>query len=213
MAPDKFPAFIHGAAEEVLIFAGETVRIKGLGKLIERRSLEKDIAGPALPPLQEHAGGMLRPIKKAAFDKPLWRPIFIVRIHGTEVVFNQRRTQGGLMNIVSLVSHRDKAPTNALVASSVKACTERELQFLTYSRFSYGKKEVDSLSDFKERNGFQRIDVPRYYIPVSPIGKIALDLGLHHKLAERVPEGIAGRLREFREAWYRRKYADAYKVT
>ena len=35
-------------------------------------------------------------------------------------------TQAGLMLIISLVQHRDKAPTNALIAHAVRACADRE---------------------------------------------------------------------------------------
>ncbi len=131
----------------------------------------------------------------------------------TRIVSDKTGTQAGLMNIVSLVSQRDKAPTNALVAAAVKACAERKVQFLTYSRFAYGKKQSDSLSDFKERNAFKRVDVPRYYIPLSPLGKFAMRYGLHHSLSERMPEAIASRLRELRKAWYKRKYTTAYDVS
>jgi len=75
-------------------------------------------------------------------------------------------SQAGLLNIVSLVSQRDKAPTNALLAHAVRVCAERRTPHLVYSNFAYGKRTSDSLSDFKERNAFQRIDVPRYYVPV-----------------------------------------------
>jgi hypothetical protein len=123
-----------------------------------------------------------------------------------KIVNDASGQQAGLMNIVSLIGHRDKAPTNALVAHAVKACASRGISFLTYSNFSYGKKLRDSLSDFKERSGFQRIEVPRYYVPITRVGLVALKLGLHRRLNERIPEPIAERLRTLREAWYRRKF-------
>jgi hypothetical protein len=122
-----------------------------------------------------------------------------------KLVYDETRTQAGLMNIVSMISHRDKAPTNALVAQAVRACAERGVKYLVYSNFAYGNKQKSSISDFKERNGFQRIDLPRYYVPLTIIGSMAWRLGLHRKLKERVPESIAAKLREFREAWYSRK--------
>jgi hypothetical protein len=114
--------------------------------------------------------------------------------------------QAGLLNIVSLLSERDKAPTNALVAAAVKACTSRDIPFLTYSNFSYGQKQRDSLSDFKERNAFQRVDVPRYYVPLTLVGHAALRMGLHRKISERIPESLAARLRDVRNAWYKRRF-------
>jgi hypothetical protein len=110
------------------------------------------------------------------------------------------------MNIVSLIQHRDKAPTNALVARAVRSCAERGISYLVYSNFAYGKKQRDSLSDFKERNGFQRIDLPRYYVPLTRLGSIAFRLGLHHRLADHVPEFLGAKLRELRSAWYNRRF-------
>jgi hypothetical protein len=126
-----------------------------------------------------------------------------------KLVHDETRTQAGLMNIVSMAAHRDKAPTNALVAQAVRSCAERGISYLTYSNFAYGKKQQSSLSDFKERNGFQRVDLPRYYVPLTVIGSIALRLGFHHKLAELIPESVAGKLRNLRAAWYNRKQSAA----
>jgi hypothetical protein len=115
-------------------------------------------------------------------------------------------TQAGLMHIVSMIQHRDKAPTNALVAHAVRACANRGIQYLVYSNFAYGNKERDTLSDFKERNGFQRIEVPRYYVPLTPLGRLALRLGLHRELIAHLPEPLMAKLRRYRTAWYNRKF-------
>jgi hypothetical protein len=122
-----------------------------------------------------------------------------------KLTMDETRTQAGLMHIVSMVSQRDKAPTNALVAHAVRACADRQIAYLVYSNFAYGKKQRDSLSDFKERNGFQRVDVPRYYIPFTALGSAAFRLGLHRKVSDRIPEPVMAKLREFRTSWYARK--------
>jgi hypothetical protein len=123
-----------------------------------------------------------------------------------KLVPDETRTQAGLMNIISMVGHRDKVPQNALIAYAVRACASRGIRYLVYSRFDYGKKEHDGLRDFKERNGFRRIDTPRYYVPLTALGWAAFRLGLHHSVAERIPEALAGRLRDLRAGWYERKY-------
>jgi hypothetical protein len=115
-------------------------------------------------------------------------------------------TQAGIMHIVSLLSYRDKSPTNALIMQAVRSCADRGISSLVYSKFSYGKKLRSSLSDFKERNGFQRVDIPRYYAPLSRWGSIAFALGLHNRLAERMPEAVAAKLRAWRSAWYQHKF-------
>jgi hypothetical protein len=116
------------------------------------------------------------------------------------------RTQAGLMHIVSMIQHRDKAPTNALVAQAVRSCADRGLSHLVYSNFSYGKKERSSLSDFKERNGFQRINLPRYYVPLTHAGWAALRLGLHHKLVDRLPGPLLEKVRDLRYTWYKYRF-------
>ena len=115
-------------------------------------------------------------------------------------------TQAGIMHIVSLLGYRDKSPMNALIMQAVRSCADRGIANLVYSQFAYGKKQRSSLSDFKERNGFQRVDIPRYYVPLTRWGSLAFALGLHRRLAERVPEPVAAKLRELRSAWYQHRF-------
>lgn len=122
-----------------------------------------------------------------------------------KMVWDEERIQAGLMNIVSKIQHRDKAPTNALVAYAVRSCAARGIPNIVYSHFAYGKRERDNLTEFKERNGFKRVDLPRYYVPMSAWGKAALRLGLHHRMLDRLPEPVGERLREIRSRWYLRR--------
>ena len=121
-----------------------------------------------------------------------------------KMVADQTGVQAGLMNILSKVQCKDTAPTNALLAQAIKSCADRGISYLVYDNFVYGKKLTDSLINFKERNGFERVNIPRYYIPLTPLGRIALRLGFQHRLVERFPEPIARRLRELRRQWHRR---------
>ena len=123
----------------------------------------------------------------------------------TKLVTDETCTQACAIHILSMHRHRDKAPTNALIAQAVRSCAERRISFLLYDHFSYGKKSRDSLSDFKANNGFQRVDIPRYYVPLSRLGWAALRLGLHHRIVDHIPEPVMARLRELRTAWYTRK--------
>jgi hypothetical protein len=122
-----------------------------------------------------------------------------------KLTWDETRTQAGLMHIVSLIAHREKSPTNALIVQAVKSCAERNIPYLVYSNFAYGNKQGDSLSDFKERNGFERINVPRYYVPLTLEGRVAFRMGLHHKLIDRLPEPFIEKLRSYRAVWYSHK--------
>jgi hypothetical protein len=147
------------------------------------------------------------------------RSIFIGAFLGEQLigfvklVTDEGRTHANLMNIVAMIKHRDKAPTNALIAQSVRACEARGIRYLTYQNFAYGKKKGDSLANFKEVNGFKRFDVPRYYVPLTAVGQVALRLGLHHRFIDRLPEPLVAKVREFRTAWYNRKLQSATEAS
>ena len=112
------------------------------------------------------------------------------------------REVAGIMQILSMVKERDKAPNNALVAKTVELCAEKGVRYLFYSKFTYGKKGVDPLADFKKHNAFQKMEVPKYYIPLTTKGNIGLKLGLHHELFELLPQSVTANFRRIRERWY-----------
>jgi hypothetical protein len=155
--------------------------------------------GMSLERVHEYAGTFLdRSIFIGAFlDDSL--------IGFAKLTIDETQTQAGLMHILSMLQHRDKASTNALIAEAVRSCSKRNIPYLIYSNFAYGNKQSDGLSGFKEHNGFQRIDVPRYYVPLTWLGRIAYRFGMHHRFAERLPETWITRFREFRSSWYARK--------
>jgi len=145
--------------------------------------------------------------------------VFIAAFLGDEIigfikmVSDETQSQAGLMNIVSMIQHRDKAPTNALVAQAVRSCADRGISHLVYANFAYGKKQPDSVADFKERNGFLQINVPRYFVPLTAIGSAALRLRLHHPLVDLIPEPLVAKLRGYRNAWYGRKLQSATEAS
>jgi hypothetical protein len=122
---------------------------------------------------------------------------------------DESRSQVNLMNILSTIEHRDKAPTNALIAHSVRFCAEEGISYLVYQSFSYGKKQWDGIMKFKQVNGFQRFDLPRYYVPLTHLGRIAFQLGFHHRFVDRLPESVVGKVRDLRNSWYSRKFQAA----
>lgn len=122
-----------------------------------------------------------------------------------KLVTDETRTHACAIHILSMVQHRDKAPTNALVAQAVRSCADRKISYLVYENFTYGRKQGDSLTNFKEVNGFQKMNLPRYYVPLTPLGRLALRAGLHHRFVDHVPESVLVKLRELRTAWQTRK--------
>jgi len=130
-----------------------------------------------------------------------------------KMVADEAGVQAGLMNIVSKISHRDKAPTNALMAQAVRSAAARGIKNIVYSHYAYGKRERDNLTDFKERNAFVRVDLPRYYVPLTALGRMALGLGLHHRFVDRLPQDFGEKLRELRSKWYNRSHQSAKAST
>jgi hypothetical protein len=155
--------------------------------------------GKDLEAVREHAGTFL--------DRSVFIGAFLdgSMIGFIKLVLDETRTYACIIHIVSMMQHRDKAPTNALVAQAVRSCADRRFSSLVYENFTYGRKQGDSLSHFKEVNGFRRIDLPRYFVPLTTAGRIALRLGLHHRFIDHFPEPILAKLRELRTAWYTRK--------
>lgn len=161
-----------------------------------------------------HYGKDLEAVRKmnATF---LDRSVFIGAYLGStligfvKLVFDEERNQAGLMQIVSMIGHQDKAPTNALIAQSVRSCADRGIPYLWYANMSYGKKQADGLADFKRHNGFQKMEVPRYFVPLTLAGRMALRLGLHHGMSEWIPEPVAATYRKIRKQWYEKKIPGA----
>lgn len=111
------------------------------------------------------------------------------------------------ISLIAKIKDRDKAPTNALIAKSVQVCAEKGIRYLTYGNYLYGNKCADSLSDFKKRNGFKKVDIPRYYVPLTLKGEIALKLRLHKGLIEVCPSFIIDKLLKLRTKIYNIKYS------
>jgi len=104
---------------------------------------------------------------------------------------------------IAKVAHRDKSPMNAMLSKAVMICAERHIPYLIYGKYVYGNKGEDSLTDFKRHNGFERFDVPRYYVPLTLRGRVAIALGLHHSPSELLPGGVVRILSRARSAWNR----------
>jgi hypothetical protein len=103
-----------------------------------------------------------------------------------------------IIHILSKNEHMDKRPSNALVAKAVEICAERGLPYLTYCKYVYGKNDRSPLTEFKRRNGFEKVLYPRYYVPLTAKGKIVLALNLHHGLSNLLPRRLVAFLLDLR---------------
>jgi len=109
-----------------------------------------------------------------------------------------------IMNIVSKVAARDRAPTNALIAKTIELVTARDIPLLNYG--VWGRR---GLNDFKAASAFECYRVPRYYVPLTLRGRLALKLTLQHGLKERLPEEWIIKLAAWRTKWNLRRYGES----
>jgi hypothetical protein len=116
------------------------------------------------------------------------------------------------VQVITKISHQDKWPTNALLAKAVEVCAEKELQYLVYGRFDYGKVGTKGLVSFKMENGFQKILIPRYFVPLNLKGRIALKLKLHRPVSEYLPSVAIKALMNLRHRYYLHRYSLPGKV-
>jgi len=110
-----------------------------------------------------------------------------------------------IMQILSKMRYLDKRPNNALMAAAVKECCAHGIRYLLYERLVYGKKTDSSLTKFKQSNGFTRMDVPRYFVPLTLKGRLAIITGLHRSLKDRIPGRIMELYVSLRKACYSRR--------
>ena len=108
------------------------------------------------------------------------------------------------IQLLTMMKHFDKRPANALIAKAVEVCEQQGISYLMYCNYIYNDPK-SSLTEFKRRNGFEQVLLPRYYIPLTLKGKIALRLGLHRGLVQCIPKPILTRLLKIRTSWYERK--------
>ena len=120
-----------------------------------------------------------------------------------KIVWDTR--SAAIMQMLSKMEFLEKRPNNALLSEAVRLCTERRVDHLLYERFVYGDKVDSSLTRFKESNGFVRMDLPRYFVPLNRKGSMCLRLGLHRDQKERLPQWLRRRLLDIRGKCYARR--------
>ena len=106
-----------------------------------------------------------------------------------------------IMNFISLLSERDKAPNNALMAKVVDRCTLKGIGILHYGVWGHR-----GFAEFKVHNGFRCQNVLRFYVPLTARGQLALRLGWHRPLVNHIPEPVLDWLATARSKWFAWRY-------
>jgi hypothetical protein len=103
---------------------------------------------------------------------------FVQLVHGENITI--------ISQILSLQKHRDKAVNNALIAKVIEFCATNNFKWIMYGRIG----NHPSLDDFKQSNGFHRLVLVRYFVPLTPKGRIAIRLGLQREVKDSLPRSI-----------------------
>ncbi|MFZ0825988.1 MAG: hypothetical protein WAO02_01060 [Verrucomicrobiia bacterium] len=116
-----------------------------------------------------------------------------------------------IMQIISANKHYDKRPPNALLAKAVETCVEKGMAYFVYGQYVYGNNNDGPLTEFKRRNGFEQILLPRYYVPMTTKGRIAMRLKLHLGLRRLLPRKVETTLQNWRCRLYEKTLAKQSK--
>jgi len=119
------------------------------------------------------------------------------------IMMGDAQRYGVTSQIIAAIKHRDKSPNNALIAKAVELCERKQLPYLVYLFWSN-----DSLAEFKRRCGFERMRLPRYFVPLTQKGKLALKLGLHRGWKALLPRQLTRSLKTLSGHWHGFKRAE-----
>jgi hypothetical protein len=133
---------------------------------------------------------------------------FICAYSGEEMIgflhLVYRGNVAAILNLTSKPSHFDKRPANALVAKAVEVCEARGISHISYGLYNYGNKRDSPLREFKIRNGFKEVHVPRYFVPLTLWGRLCMKAKLHRGLIGNLPHSVISAGVRARALWYKK---------
>jgi len=111
---------------------------------------------------------------------------------------------GVITQILSMKQHFDKRPNNLMIAKGVELCEQNGKSYFIYGKFVYLDPD-SSLTEFKRRSGFESISVPRYYIPLTFKGRLAVRLRLYRGILGSIPKPVLHYTLKMRKIWLERQ--------
>ncbi len=91
-----------------------------------------------------------------------------------------------ISQLLSLQKHWDKAVNNALMAKAIGFCADSHFEWVMYGRMG----NHPTLDSFKESNGFTKLLLTRYFLPLTTKGKLATKLKMNRELKDSLPSGM-----------------------
>src|SRR6266496_949479 len=167
-----------------------------LGVVIEEAEFNDDLVRGVLAIYNQSPIRRGKPFRHYGKDFETVKAELSVDLH--EAVFVSARYEGELIGFIKFVVadryamvtlildktvHRDKSPTNGLIAKVVEICAERKIPYFTYTLWRRGDH-----GKFQESVGFEKFPVPEYFVPLTLLGRVALLLRLHRGVKGVLPE-------------------------
>lgn len=150
-----------------------------------------------------HYGKDFETVKKE-MSLDLSESIFITAYHGKELIGFIKLFLADRYAMVTVIldkiTHRDKAPMNGMIAKAVEICAQRKVSYIVYMMWRRGGH-----GQFQKSNGFERIPIPEYFVPLTRRGAVALRLRLQKGVRGLIPERIMVWLLALRATWYARE--------
>ena len=141
------------------------------------------------------------------------RSDFICAYFGDELIgflkLVYRGSVASILNLSTKPRHNDKRPANVLVAKAMELCGARGISHITYGLFNYGNKHDSPLREFKIRNGFGEIPVPRFFVPLTRWGRLCMGAKFHRGLLGILPHSVITFGVRVRAIWFDLKRAVA----
>jgi hypothetical protein len=103
-----------------------------------------------------------------------------------------------VIQILAMELHREKRAVYALLRQAVELCQSQGLEFMTHGKFSYGVDRDSTLSEFKRRTGFAEHRFPRYFVPLTTLGNLAVRTGMHLGWRKALPIELTTVMRRVR---------------
>jgi hypothetical protein len=185
---------------------GVVIKIKGFdGDLIEGlRAVNDD--SPMRQGMRNAYYGLTPEETRERYGEFVGRCDFICAYSGEEMIgflhLVYRGDVAAILNLTTKPSNFDKRPANALMAKAVEICDARGITHIGYGLYNYGNKHHSSLREFKTRNGFVEILVPRYFVPLTLWGRLCMKAKFHRGLIGILPTSVISAGIRARELWY-----------
>lgn len=147
-----------------------------------------------------HYGKSAETIRRQ-FSRYMWRErvaaAYVDDVMAGFIMVGNKGKFGYIGQILSKIEDRERGVNVALMAKAVEMCAEQGNEFLVYGFWG-----DSSLAEFKRRCGFEPARVPRYFVPLTRAGSLALKIQAHRGISGVLPAPVVRALKRVRASAY-----------